>query len=144
MKLHASGEDYLKTVFVLQKEKGTVRSVDVAERMGVSKPSVSRAVRLLCAGGFLEMREDFSLHLTELGREVGERLYERHQYFANRLADAGIDPDTAKDEACRIEHTISEDSFQKLKRQEKPSCPYIETCAFQGKTDKRMNDREYH
>ena len=137
MKLHTSGEDYLKTVFVLQKENSTVRSVDVAERMGVSKPSVSHAVKLLCKGGFLEMREDYSLHLTELEREVGERLHERHQYFANRLADAGVDPNTAQDEACRIEHTISEDSFQKLKRQEKPSCPYIETCAFQAQNQQK-------
>ncbi len=128
MKLHTSGEDYLKTIFVLWKEKGYVRSMDVAERIGVSMPSVSHAVKLLRKGGFLVMREDYTLHLTELGREVGERLYERHQYFAGRLKDAGIDTDTAKVEACRIEHTISEDSFQKLKGQEQMICPFANSC----------------
>lgn len=115
MKLHASGEDYLKTVFILQKEKGVVRSVDVAERMRVSKPSVSHAVKLLREGGFLEMREDYSLHLTELGRCLGENLYERHQYFIEKLIDAGVDPTVAAGEACKIEHAISEESFQRLK-----------------------------
>ena len=128
MKLHTSGEDYLKTIFVLWKEKGYVRSMDVAERIGVSMPSVSHAVKLLRKGGFLVMREDYTLHLTELGREVGERLYERYQYFAGRLKDAGIDTDTAKVEACRIEHTISEDSFQKLKGQEQMICPFANSC----------------
>ena len=128
MKLHTSGEDYLKTIFVLWKEKGYVRSMDVAERIGVSKASVSHAVKLLRKGGFLVMREDYTLHLTELGREVGERLYERHQYFAGRLKDAGIDTDTAKVEACRIEHTISEDSFQKLKGQNQMICPFADSC----------------
>ena len=128
MKLHTSGEDYLKTIFVLWKEKGYVRSMDVAERIGVSKASVSHAVKLLRKGGFLVMREDYTLHLTELGREVGERLYERHQYFAGRLKDAGIDTDTAKVEACRIEHTISEDFFQKLKGQEQMICQFANSC----------------
>ena len=105
-----------------------VRSVDVSEYIGVSKASVSHAVKLLRKGGFLVMREDYTLHLTELGREVGERLYERHQYFAGRLKDAGIDTDTAKVEACRIEHTISEDSFQKLKGQEQMICPFANSC----------------
>ena len=130
MKLHASGEDYLKAIFILQKEKGMVRSVDVSEYMGVSKPSVSHAVKLLRKGGFLKMREDYTLHLTELGREVGERLYARHQYFAERLTDAGVDTDTAKAEACRMEHTISEDSFQKLKEKKQGECPFADTCTI--------------
>ena len=133
MKLRSSGEDYLKTIFILQKNKGVVRSVDVAEQMEVSKPSVSHAVKLLCEGGFLEMHEDYSLHLTKLGREVGERLYERHQYFANRLVDAGVDPDTAKDEACRIEHMISHESFNKIKGQELKTCPFADSCSFKPK-----------
>lgn len=128
MKLHSSGEDYLKTIFVLWKEKGYVRSMDVAERMGVSKPSVSHAVKLLRKGGFLEMRDDYTLHLTKLGQELGERLYERHQYFAGKLTDAGVDSDTAKAEACRMEHTVSEDSFKKLKGQNQMICPFADSC----------------
>lgn len=81
MKLHASGEDYLEAVLVLQKEKGMVRSVDVARHLGVSKPSVCHAVALLKDGGFLTMDEDFSLCLTDVGREVAESIYERHCFF---------------------------------------------------------------
>ena len=128
MKLHTSGEDYLKTIFVLWKEKGYVRSIDVAEQMGVSKPSVSHAVKLLREGGFIVMDDDYMLHLTDLGREIAEKLYERHQYFTERLTDAGVDADTAEAEACKMEHTISEDSFQKLKGQDQMICPFAESC----------------
>lgn len=99
MKLHASGEDYLKTIFVLWKEKGYVRSKDVAERMGVSKPSVSHAVKLLREGGFLITNDDYTLHLTDLGQEVVEKLCERHGYFAERLTRGGVDTDIAEAEA---------------------------------------------
>lgn len=128
MKLYASGEDYLKTIYTLFKENGTVRSLDVAERMGVSKPSVSHAVKLLREGGFLIMNADYTLHLTDLGREVAEKLHERHRYFTERLTDAGIDANTAEEEACKMEHTISDSSFQKLKGQEQKACPYADTC----------------
>lgn len=115
MKLHASGEDYLEAILVLQKERGMVRSVDVARHMGVSKPSVCHAVTTLKTGGFLTMDEDFSLHLTDVGREVAEQTYEKHCFFTRRLIAAGVDPQTAEREACRMEHTISESSFQQLK-----------------------------
>lgn len=128
MKLHASGEDYLKAIYILQKDKGMVRSIDVAEQMGTSKPSVSHAVKLLREGGFLVMDDDYTLHLTDLGREIAEKLYERHQYFAERLTDAGVDAGTAEAEACKMEHTISDSSFQKLKGQEQKACPYADTC----------------
>lgn len=134
MKLYASGEDYLKTIYTLFKENGTVRSLDVAERMGVSKPSVSHAVKLLREGGFLIMNADYTLHLTDLGREVAEKLHERHRYFTERLTDAGVDANTAEEEACRMEHTISDSSFHKLKGQEQKTCPYTDTCDLkQGK-----------
>ena len=81
MKLHASGEDYLETILVLQKKLGMVRSVDVARHMEVSKPSVCHAVATLRDGGFLTMDEDYFLHLTDMGREVAEKIYERHQFF---------------------------------------------------------------
>jgi len=115
MKLHASGEDYLEAVLVLQKEKGMVRSVDVARHMEVSKPSVCHAVATLKAGGFLTMDEDFSLCLTDVGREVAEQTYEKHCFFTRQLVAAGVDPQTAEREACRMEHTISQKSFELLK-----------------------------
>lgn len=116
MKLHASGEDYLETILVLQKKLGMVRSVDVARHMEVSKPSVCHAVATLRDGGFLMMDEDHFLHLTDVGREVAERIYERHCFFTEQLIAAGVDPKTAEADACRIEHTISQDSFEKIRR----------------------------
>ena len=115
MKLHASGEDYLEAVLVLQKEKGMVRSVDVARHMGVSKPSVCHAVSTLKEGGFLTMDGDFFLRLTDVGREVAEQTYEKHCFFTRQRVAAGVDPQTAVREACRMEHTISQRSFELLK-----------------------------
>ena len=115
MKLHASGEDYLETILVLQKKLGMVRSVDVARHMDVSKPSVCHAVATLKDGGFLTMDEDYFLHLTDIGREVAEQIYEKHRFFTDRLIEAGVDPETAERDACRIEHVISDESFQCLK-----------------------------
>ena len=114
-KLYASGEDYLEAVLVLQKEKGMVRSVDVARHIGVSKPSVCHAVATLKNGGFLTMDDGFFLHLTNIGREVAEQIYEKHRFFTERLIAAGVDPETAEADACRIEHVISEESFRRLK-----------------------------
>ena len=114
-KLYASGEDYLEAVLVLQKEKGMVRSVDVARHMDVSKPSVCHAVATLKNVGFLTMDDGFFLHLTNIGREVAEQIYEKHRFFTERLIAAGVDPETAEADACRIEHVISEESFRRLK-----------------------------
>ena len=128
MKLYTSGEDCLKAIYIIQKGKGMVRSIDVAEKMGMSKLSVSHAVKLLREGGFIVMDDDYTLHLTDLGREVAEKLHERHRYFTERLTDAGVDTDTAEAEACKMEHTISDSSFQKLKDQEQKTCPYADSC----------------
>ena len=119
-KLYASGEDYLEAVLVLQKERGMVRSVDVARHMDVSKPSVSHAVATLKDGGFLTMDDGFFLHLTDIGREVAEQIYEKHRFFTERLIAAGVDPRTAEADACRIEHVISEESFRRLKAVAEP------------------------
>ena len=115
MKLHASGEDYLKIILVLQKKLGMVRSVDIARYMEVSKPSVCHAVATLRDGGVLTMDEDHFLHLTDVGREVAEKIYERHCFFTEQLIAAGVDPKTAEADACRIEHIISDESFDRLK-----------------------------
>ena len=116
MKLHASGEDYLEAILVLHKKMGTVRSVDVARHMEVSKPSVCHAVATLRKGGFLLMDEYHFLHLTDLGREVAEDTYEKHLFFTEILVAAGVDPVTAERDACRIEHVISEESFEQIKQ----------------------------
>lgn len=114
MELHASGEDYLETILILQKQCGMVRSVDVARQMSVSKPSVCRAVAVLRDGGFLEMDEDHFLYLTDAGRKIAEEIYTRHRFFTERLIAAGVDPETAEADACRLEHAISSESFSKL------------------------------
>ena len=114
-KIYASGEAYLEAVLILQKKKGTVRSVDVARYLEVSKPSVCHAVATLRDGGFLTMDEDYSLHLTDVGRDVAEQTYEKHRFFTERLIEAGVNPDTAERDACRIEHVISDESFRCLK-----------------------------
>ena len=111
----ASGEDYLEAILMLQKKHGMVRSVDIAQHMEVTKPSVCVAVNTLKDGGFLVMDENHFLHLTDIGREVAEKIYERHCFFTEQLIAAGVDPKTAEADACRIEHVISEESFQILK-----------------------------
>lgn len=115
MKLYASGEDYLEAVLVLQRKQGMVRSVDLARHMGFSKPSISHAVGGLKNGGFLIVDDDGFLHLTAIGREVAEKIYERHLFFMEQLIAAGVDPKTAEADACRIEHIISDESFDRLK-----------------------------
>ena len=115
MKLHASGEDYLEAILVLHKKMGMVRSVDVTRHMEVSKPSVCHAVATLRDGGFLTMDSDNFLHLTDVGQEVAERIYEKHRFFTDRLIEAGVDPETAERDACRMEHVISQESFERLR-----------------------------
>ena len=104
-KIHASGEDYLEAVLMLKKKKGFVRSVDLARHMGYSKPSISHAVGVLRDGGFLTMDQDGFLNLTDVGQEIAEKIYERHQFFTQWLLDAGIDLETAEQDACRMEHS---------------------------------------
>ena len=115
MKLHASGEDYLEAILVLHKKMGMVRSVDVARHMEVTKPSVCHAVATLRDGGFLTMDSDYFLHLTDAGRKVAEQIFEKHCFFTDRLIEAGVDPETAERDACRMEHVISQESFERLR-----------------------------
>lgn len=116
-KIHASGEDYLEAVLILQRQKGesAVRSIDLARHMGFSKPSISHAVSVLRSGGFLNVDKDGFLHLTERGQEIAEKIYERHRFFTEQLIAVGVDKETAEQDACRIEHAISDESFQKLR-----------------------------
>ena len=115
MKIHASGEDYLEAVLILQKKQGMVRSIDLARHMGFSKPSVSHAVGVLKSGGFLTVDDDGFLHLTAIGLGIAEKIYERHLFFMEQFIAVGVDQETAEQDACRIEHAISDTSFRKLK-----------------------------
>ncbi len=115
MHLQESGEMYLETILILSQKQAAVHSVDVGEYMGFSKPSVSRAVGLLRQGGFLEMRPDGELILTRLGREMAEKIYERHTVLTRLLVKLGVPEDTAAEDACRMEHCISDTTLQAVK-----------------------------
>ena len=115
MALHAAGEDYPEAILVLHKKMGMVRSTDAARHLEVTKPSVCHAVATLREGGFLTMDSDCFLHLTDAGREVAEQIYEKHRFFTDRLTEAGVDPETAERDACRMEHVIGQESFERLR-----------------------------
>ena len=105
----------MEAILILELKRGYVRSSDVAEQMKVTKPSVTNATRLLKEGGFLTMDGDKQIHLTELGREVAESIYERHCILKEGLIYLGVDKETAEQDACRIEHDISRETFERLK-----------------------------
>ena len=115
MSLTSSMEDYLEAVLVLQQQKGHVRCVDVAELLDVKKPSVSRAVKELSKKKCLIKKDDGTLSLTEQGKQIARQIYEKHQFFTKQLMEAGVPKDIAAQDACKLEHVISEISFKKLK-----------------------------
>ena len=117
MQLKESGEMYLETIYILNKKSGFVRSIDVCEYMGYSKPSVSRAVRLLKEGGYLTVSKNGALNLTELGLEIAEKTYERHIVLTELFEKLGVNGETAVADACKIEHVISDETFSALKKQ---------------------------
>ena len=116
MNLQESGEMYLETIYTLTNERQNVRSIDICEHMGLSKPSVSRAVGLLKNGGFITVDKDGYILLTDLGREVGEKIYQRHQILTRFFVWLGVNQDVAAEDACKIEHDISDESFEAIKR----------------------------
>ena len=116
MSLHESAEMYLETIYQLSLERSSVRSIDVAESMGYSKPSISRAVGLLKQGGYLLMDKDGSLTLTESGLEIAQKVYERHTILTNVLVRLGVSPEVAAEDACKMEHVISDETFDAMKR----------------------------
>ena len=116
MHMQESGEMYLETILILSRTKGQVRSIDIVDYMSFSKPSVSRAVGLLKSGGYILVDPDGYITLTDAGREVAEKIYERHTTLTELLTRLGVDPDVAAEDACRMEHTISDESFEALKR----------------------------
>lgn len=116
MNLHESGEDYLEAILRLREEKGQVRSIDIAGALSVSKPSVSVAMKKLRDSGHIEMDETGLISLTAEGEAVAQRIYERHRVIAKMLMGLGVEAETAAREACKIEHDISDDTFEKMKR----------------------------
>ena len=116
MHLMESGEMYLETIHVLLKKKGMVRSLDIAEYMGYSKPSVSRAVGILKNGEYIVVDKTGYITLTDLGKEVAEKIYERHTIISSILVKLGVDENTASEDACKIEHVISDESFNAIKK----------------------------
>ena len=116
MHLQESGEMYLETIYILTKKNHDVRSLDVAEYMNFSKPSVSRAVGLLKQGGYITVDSDGYLHLTDLGEQIATKIYERHTLLTEFLMRLGVDQETASADACKIEHDISDKSFEAIKR----------------------------
>ena len=116
MNIQESGEMYLESIYVLNKKNGNVRSIDVCEYLGYSKPSVSRAVGLLKGGGYLVMEADGRLTLTDLGNEIAQKIYQRHTVLTKLFLSLGVSEQTATDDACKIEHHISDETFNAIKK----------------------------
>ncbi len=115
MKIQESAEDYLEAILILKQEKGAVRSIDVAHYLGFTKPSVSRAMSLLRQNGYVVMEADGSLELTGTGLAIAEPIYERHCMLTEWLVALGVSPETAARDACRMEHSVSDETFAKMK-----------------------------
>jgi len=115
MKIQASAEDYLEAILVLTQKKGKVRSVDIAQHMGFSKPTVSIIMKQFKENGYIEINPDRTISLTPKGSEIATRTYECHMMFAQFLIDIGVDEETAYADACKIEHSFSQASFEKFK-----------------------------
>ena len=116
MKILESAENYLETILILQKRKGNVRSIDIANELGFSKPSVSIAMKNLRENGYIEVNAESNILLLDKGREIAEKMYERHTLLSSCLQALGIPPDIAAEDACRIEHVISAETFDAIKR----------------------------
>ena len=115
MTIHKSAEDYLEAMLMLKEERGYIRSVDVADKLGVTKPSVSYATKRLRENGYISLDPAGMIVLLEPGLEIAERMYERHKLLTELLIGLGIDPETAREDACKIEHDLSAESFEAIR-----------------------------
>ena len=115
MKIHESAENYLETILILQKRQGQVRSIDIASELSFSKPSVSVAMKNLRLNGYIDVSKDGHITLLDKGREIAEKMYERHTLFSDWLIALGVSPQVAAEDACRIEHVISNETFEAFK-----------------------------
>ena len=116
MKIRQSAEDYLETILRLKEEKGYARSIDIAMSLGITKPSVSVAMKRLRENGYINMDENNYITLTPSGDEIARRIYHRHKVLTKFFTSLGVDPETAQDDACRVEHVVSEQSFKALEK----------------------------
>lgn len=116
MSLYESGENYLETILVLKNKYGYVRSIDIARELGYSKPSVSRAVSVLKNDGYIAFDPNGMILLTQKGTEVAEKIYDKHNVISKYLMSIGVSEETAKNDACKIEHVISEESFERIRQ----------------------------
>lgn len=116
MKIQESAENYLETIYMLQQRKGQVRSIDIVNELSFSKPSISVAIKNLRAGGYVEMDDSGFITLLPQGREIAERMFERHIFLSDWLVSLGVDPKVAVEDACRVEHVISAETFDAIKR----------------------------
>ena len=121
MVLTSSMEDYLEAVLILHQKRGSVRGVDIAVHLGVTKPSVSRAVKELSKSEYIVKNTDGTLSLTDSGLQIATQIYEKHQFFTRQLIEAGVPQDIAAQDACKLEHVISETSYKKLREAAWPS-----------------------
>ena len=119
MNIHKSAEDYLEAMLMLKEEHGYIRSVDVAEKMGVTKPSVSYATKRLRENGYIALDQAGMIVLLEPGLKIAERMYERHKLLTELLTGLGVNPETAREDACKIEHDLSEETFAAIRRHAK-------------------------
>ena len=115
MKVQESAENYLEAIYILRNRNGHVRSIDIATELGYSKPSVSRAMKLLRENNYIVMEDDGSIQLTDAGTAIAQNMYERHTFLSAFLKNLGVDEKTAIEDACRIEHVISQETFDRLK-----------------------------
>ena len=141
MKIQESAENYLETILVLKKKNGVVRSIDIANDLGVSKPSVSVAMKNLRNGEYIEMDKEGYITLLDKGREIAEKIYERHTFLTDWLTSIGVDPTVAAEDACRIEHVISEKSFAAVHCYEKDIEDEIELTVTHCILFERKNSR---
>ena len=119
MTIHKSAEDYLEAMLMLKEEHGYIRSVDVAEKLGVTKPSVSYATKRLRESGYIALDQAGMIVLLEPGRKIAERMYERHKLLTELLTGLGVNPKIAREDACKIEHDLSEETFEAIRRHAK-------------------------
>ena len=116
MAIHESGEDYLEAILMIKKISGNVRSIDIARELSFSKPSVSVAMKNLKTSNYITVDENGFINLTEAGQEIAEKIYERHTFLTNWLTSLGVDPEVAAEDACKMEHAISSESFSAIKK----------------------------
>lgn len=116
MKIQKAAEDYLEAMLMMREKHGYIRSIDVAEQLGVTKPSVSYATKRLRENGYITMNPDGLIRLTDAGLEIAERMYERHKLLGELLIRLGVEPGTAREDACKLEHDLSAESFEAIRR----------------------------